>query len=367
MKTQDVRRLFDGRRLRSARDLRALSQKAVAEKVKKISGDRLTSAAVSQFEKNQATPTADRISALAEALDVPAGYFARVQPADTELPAFFRSLRSTSATQRKRARAIAHLAWQFTGALEGYVQLPDLDIPRHPLPLDATRESVEAAATAVRRHWGIESGPIPHVVKELENHGVIVVRLLTGESRMDAFSIPFDDRPVVVLTDDKEDRSRSRFDAAHELGHLVMHHADEQGSKEAEQQAHWFAAAFLMPAEDIIDDLPRRADWKVLLDLKQHWDVSIQALLKRAQTLDVMSDATYVQAQKMISARGWRTDEPGGIGAPERPTLLDRALKVIVQNGLSDLETVIADAHLPEKDVKDLLGASRDPRPHVSV
>lgn len=367
MRSEDVRRLFDGRRLRAARELRALSQKAVAVKVEELSGESISSAAISQYEKGDATPATDRIDVLAVALDVPSGYFARVQPADPDVPAFFRSLRSTSATQRKRARSIAHLAWQFTKALEQHVRLPDYDVPRYPLPLDARRQQVEAAAAAVRRHWNVDPGPIEHVVKELENHGVIVVRILTGEERMDAFSILFDDRPVVVLTDDKNDRSRSRFDAAHELGHLVMHDREGHGSKEAEQQAHWFAAAFLMPEDDIRHSLRDHADWKLLLDLKQYWDVSVQALLKRSETLDVMSRGIYVQSMKTLSARGWRKNEPGSLGAPERPTLLNRALKVVTEAGIANLDSIVAEAHLPEKDVAELLGASRDPRPRVSV
>lgn len=367
MRSEDVKRLFDGRRLRAARELRGMSQKAVAEKVRMLSGESITPAAISQYEKNDARPAVERIDVLAVVLDVPSGYFAHEQPADTEVPAFFRSLRSTSATQRKRARSISHLAWQFTNALEQHVRLPDYDVPRFPLQLTAGRAEVEAVAAAVRRHWDIEPGPVAHVVKELENHGVIVVRLVTGEDKMDAFSVPFDDRPVVVLTDDKGDRSRSRFDAAHELGHLVMHERQEHGSKEAEQQAHWFAAAFLMPAEDIRSLLPSSAQWTKLLDLKQDWDVSVQALLKRAETLGVMSKPVYVQAIKALSARGWRKSEPGSLGAPERPTLLNRALTVATDRGLSDFDAMCSQAHLPKQDIRELLGSSRDPRPRVSV
>lgn len=367
MEPQDVRRLFDGRRLRSARELRGMSQKAVAEQVRKLSGESITAAAISQYEKNDARPAADRIDVLAAAVKVPAAYFAQDRPADTESPAFFRSLRSTSATERKRARSIAHLAWQFANALEQHVRLPDYDVPKIPLPLTATRTEVEDAAAAVRRDWRIGAGPVPHVVKELESHGVVVVRLLTGENKMDAFSVPFDDRPVVVLTDDKGDRSRSRFDAAHELGHLVMHQGQDHGSKEAEDQAHWFAAAFLMPADDIRSSLPQNPDWKRLLDLKQRWDVSIQALLKRAETLKVMPRDAYVQAFKTLSARGWRTNEPGSLGPPERPTLLNQALKVTERERIASFDSIVEQSHLPGQDVRELLGASRDPRPTVSV
>ena len=64
------------------------------------------------------------------------------------------------------------------------------------------------------------------------------------------------------LGSDKNYRARSRFDAAHELGHLVVH-GDSYGVKQVEQQAHMLAAGFLMPAHDIgarAADIRRLAD-----------------------------------------------------------------------------------------------------------
>lgn len=91
--------------------------------------------------------------------------------------------------------------------------------------------------------------------------------------------------PVVVLCSDKDDLARSRFDAAHELGHLVLNGDQGWGMKEVETQAHRFTAAFLMPREDTYSDLPDRADWRTLFALKQEWEVSIVALLRRSRDL----------------------------------------------------------------------------------
>ncbi len=78
-------------------------------------------------------------------------------------------------------------------------------------------------AGALRASWALPPGPAPNVVELLESHGVAVIRLPLGSVDVDAFSLPLPDHPVVVLGTDKNDRARSRFDAAHELGHLVMH------------------------------------------------------------------------------------------------------------------------------------------------
>jgi Zn-dependent peptidase ImmA (M78 family) len=166
------------------------------------------------------------------------------------------------------------------------------------------------------------------VVGLLEGHGILVLRLPLDEADVDAFSLPFPDRPVVVLGANKKDRARSRFDAAHELGHLVMHGESVWGVKEVEIQAHKFAAEFLMPAADIRPELPAKADWATLFALKQRWHVSIAALLMRAKDLEVMAPPAYTTAMKGISARGWRRSEPIPLGEPEKSTVTTELLQV---------------------------------------
>ena len=153
----------------------------------------------------------------------------------------------------------------------------------------------------------------------LEDHGVGVLRSALASTDVDAFSVPYPDRPVVVLSTDKNDRARSRFDAAHELGHLVLHRDDVWGMKWVEDQAHWFAAAFLMPASDIEGQLPTRLDWDQFFALKRHGQVSLQALLRRARDLGTISDAQYLNGVEAISARGWRRLEPIPLGPCETP------------------------------------------------
>lgn len=80
-----------------------------------------------------------------------------------------------------------------------------------------------------------------------------------------------------------------RIASAHALGHLVAHGDLVWGVKQVEQQAHYFAAAFLMPARDIAHELPARPDWPRLVDLKRKWQVSLGALLMRARALGRMS------------------------------------------------------------------------------
>ena len=313
-------RALEPGRIRLARELSGWSQAELARQI------RLTPAALSQFESGGTQPSAVTRNRLAELLGVPAGFF-ELPLVDTH-EGFFRSLRRTSLADRRRARAIAHIAHDLATCGEAPRHLPEPAVPHMPVTLLSDDvDEVERIAGDVRTAWRLPSGPSPNVVDLLESHGVVVMRLPLASTDVDAFSLPFTDRPIVVLGAEKNDRARSRFDAAHELGHLVMHGDQLWGVPEVERQANRFAAAFLMPREDIAEELPERADWPQLFSLKRHWQVSLAALLMRARVLDRMTDADYLAAVKASSARGWRRVEPVPLGRPEQPQLLKRLLE----------------------------------------
>jgi Zn-dependent peptidase ImmA (M78 family) len=94
--------------------------------------------------------------------------------------------------------------------------------------------------------------------------------------------------------------------------------------KEVEDQAHWFAAAFLMPAQDIEPELPDSIIWERFFALKRKWHVSLAALLMRAKYLERINPNQYLAAVKTTSARGWRRVEPIPLGPCEEPQLIKR-------------------------------------------
>jgi Zn-dependent peptidase ImmA (M78 family)/DNA-binding XRE family transcriptional regulator len=365
MQPADIAALFDRNRLRVARELRGLSQVQLAREAGSV-----TSASVSQFENGHTRPSTATLRRLSVALRVPLEFFAAPARPASQVPidGFFRSLRSTSPRDRQQALAYVQLARDLTLELEKIVALPELNLPRAPGPFSegSTSDEIETIAHDVRAQWNIPSGPIDDVVRTLERNGIVTIRFRVSLEKVDAFCVDFPDRPVVALGADKGLRDRSRFDAAHELGHLIMHDTAQVGDKTIERQAHEFAAAFLMPADDIRNELPDRADWPKFIRLKAKWHVSIAALLVRAKTLNVMDEHSYAQAWKTLSVRGWRKREPGDIGTPESPVLLQRALNVIATTGLS-FDDLIKRTGLPGDDVRAILDATIDERPRVEL
>ncbi|MEX2459010.1 MAG: ImmA/IrrE family metallo-endopeptidase [Actinomycetota bacterium] len=225
-------------------------------------------------------------------------------------------------------------------------------------------DQIEMLAQEVRRQWGLDAGPVADVAALMEGHGVLLARPLLATRQVDAFSVAFEDHPVVLLGADKGKRDRSRFDAAHELGHLVMHGPDYPQA-EAERQAQQFAAALLMPQRDIRNELPARVDWNRLLALKGRWGTSIASLLYRARTLRVMKEPEYIRASKGLSARGWRVDEPGNLGPPEAPRLLSEAVRLAEEAGHTLLD-IASEAGVPPEELSLILVAAQ-PRPRLSL
>ncbi len=327
--------LFDGARLTLARHLAGLRKTELAARVHK------SSTAVAAWETGAKRPTPATVAQLALSLAVEPGFFA-VRPEDVaalSTTPHFRSLRSTTQAARDQAFAYGQLAVDIALSLERHVEFPDPDVPSWPVRMDdGDGDGPERAARLVREQWKLGPGPVGHLVRLLEQHGVLVIFSPPQTATVDAYSFDSRLRPVVVLNPIKRDYYRQRFDVAHELGHLVMHGDAEPGGRVVEEQAHRFAAELLMPADEIRDLLPASMGgnvWTTLGKRKEQWGVSMQALLFRARRLGRLGEVSYRNAMTTISARGWRRDEPGLVSAIEQPSLLPKAVELLAREGIA--------------------------------
>lgn len=357
---------FDRNRLRLARELKGWTKQRLADAAE------VSAAAISQYESGANDPGRAVLATMALALGMPQGFFnaGRATANANSDSAHFRSLRSTSLRDRRKALTFATFAWEITGELEKSVKLPELGLPSAVVSETAARDDIETLAVSCRSALGIQSGPVPNVVRLLEANGVIVVRLPVACREVDAFSCTLEGRPIVLLSGDKNDKARSRHDAAHELGHLVMHDEVDPGSQLVERQANNFAASFLMPAQEIGRQLPSRLDWSQLIELKMEWGVSLASLLFRSKTLGIISESTYRRGFTSLNSRQWpdgttwRMREPGDLGSPEQPLLLRKCVELLAGEGV-EIESLANQLELPVEIVRDLVGS--DDRPEVDL
>jgi len=347
---------FSSSRLRLARSSRGMSQTELANRMTER-GVTTRGPSVSQIEAGRTRPSAGALAAMSNILEHPVSFFAG--PTD-ELPheadqlVHWRRLTTTPARERGRAGAFARYIQLFLAGTANYnVDLPALNLPSVPLGENDDVSIAVQAASKTRGHLGLGDGPMSTVVGAAEKAGVVAVRAPQGEfdRRIDAFAITDCNPPIMILGIEKDDWDRSRFDAAHELGHVVMHRHlvnSTNGQRWQEAQAHAFAAEFLMPAERIVAELPSQFDVGQFLALKQKWGVSIQALVRRSRDLEQLSHSRYVSAAKRMSSWGWRTanGEPGVRRPLEEPTVLKAIVKEL--DAARNLHPLLEDLGLPQ-------------------
>ncbi len=312
----------------------------------------MSSTAVSQWEAGTTQPRPQTVARISRALGYPVDYFVTSGRTVSNLNSersFFRTLTSSSQRNRDAAAAHAALIAELVVALERQVKLPRVDLPSCPIEPMAPLEAIDEIAQDVRNAWGLNREPVPDVLREIERHGAVGARLRLADD-VDAFSWPAYGRPVVVLGIEKRNRIRSRFDAGHELGHLVMHRDHARAADPAlESQAHRFSNAFLVPAESFREEWPKgRLDWRVLMAMKQRWQISLAALLYRARQDSLISETTFASAMRYLTRAGWRVTEPGDEGPTERPRMLEAAIAAWFETGKT-LDDLANEARLPAR------------------
>ncbi|MBW2253169.1 MAG: ImmA/IrrE family metallo-endopeptidase [Deltaproteobacteria bacterium] len=339
-------------RLQLARKLCGLSRAELGRRVNR------TGQAITQYEEGVRRPDQETLRALARELQTSAQFLLAEhdEPLIDRGQCNYRSLARTKAGTRRRAEATAdlfHLVIQIVADLLG-IPLPDPQLPR---ALGDVNDDLDEAgvdsmvvnlrpehvATTVRREWGLGDGPIEHVVDLLEHHGILVHVLHdTDAQTIDAFSV-WASPPLLLLNHAKEDPFRSRMDAAHELGHLVMHPAvvtqartGRTPNQEIERQAKEFAGAFLVPGHVWREEAPRSTNPWAYLDASERWGVSVAALIVRSHRAGVLNKHQYQTAMKRYNQVGWKRIEGRPPDAThERPTFLAEALEELQCRGMS--------------------------------
>ena len=213
---------FVGGRLREAREARGLSAIALSD----IAG--VTRQTMSQYEKDQATPGPEVLARISSRLNLPEQFFMLPLRETERGTIFFRSMAASTKTARTRAES--RFAWlqDITEYLTEFVELPEADFPVLSLPEDPlliSDDDIEEAAANLRAYWNLGELPIANMVSLLENKGAIIARGALGAETLDSLSefAPGQKRPFILIGTDKGTSSRWRFDAAHELGHIILH------------------------------------------------------------------------------------------------------------------------------------------------
>ncbi|MEJ7787750.1 MAG: XRE family transcriptional regulator [Solirubrobacteraceae bacterium] len=339
--------IVNNRLLRLAREARGWTQKRLAE------GSGIAQGSVSKYEKGLQTPSPPQLESIAHALDYPIDFFLQTEARPTTVLYRTRVLRSAKLEGQVRARL--NLARLVLGRL-----LDDLNVEavsHFPEP-DHSYDNPQQAAASLRTAWGIVPGPVDSVSELIEYAGGVVARVDLGtDQAIAAYLHPLGD-PIRWFFVNSRVRAgdRIRFSLAHELGHAVLHEtALIPDSREAERHANQFAGAFLMPAADLLAELPRRRlALEDLLVLKRLFGVSMQAIAMTAHSAGAISQDELTRLYRELSYRGWRTAEPGHVEL-EQPTVVRDAIAVHREHHGYSTEQLAQVAHVFPAMLADLL------------
>ncbi len=335
--------MFNAGRLTIARKRRQLTKKDLAAKAG------ITALTLTRLEGGETTdPEIVTVKALSHVLGYPTDFFylEDCEQLATEAVSF-RSLSSLTARQRDAALAAGSIAFLFDDWVNKRFDLPK------PALLDLRDEDPAAAAEALRGHWGIGSKPIMSMVKLLEAKGVRVFALSEQHKNVDAYSCWKDDVPYIFLNTFKSSE-RSRFDAAHELGHLVLHIHGASGNRDVEREADAFASNFLIHRGDLISHLSNVVSLSQIVSAKERWGVSVSALARTAFDSHLITDWQYRELCKQMSIRGYRTEEPMGLPR-ERSVLWQMIVEELWRDGVTR-ENIAAELKIPLDEIQSLIG-----------
>ena len=343
------RGMIYGKRIRQARESYGLTQKELAEKV------RVAQSFIAQLEASKVLPTRQILEALAKETDVLPAFFEEA-PARVVLepgsPAF-RARKSAKAIERDRALAYSGLHIEQLCRMTSRLNLPPFETVR-------VAEDPMGAARETRVFLGLDPlQPISNLTNAIERKGFIVIALPFEMEKVDAvcmWAMIDIERPVIVLSGGKPG-DRLRFSIAHELGHAVLHKELIGDYTNMENEANQFAAELLLPEQSMRETMTPALNLTQAAHLKLEWGVSIQALVKRAADLGIITKRKYHYLFQQLTSLGWRVREPSNLDIPvEKPRTFKKMVEMYYGH-LQDTERLASSIHFTRRHTLKLLSA----------
>ncbi|GGD02283.1 spr1629 family repressor/antitoxin [Pontibacillus salipaludis] len=345
--------MFVGQQLVNLRSMNEMSRAELAQKLG------ITEQAIWQYEKGYTSPKMEIILNLSNIFDVKSKYFYQENNAFNIVNEKHIAYRSIEKNNMQKVNAEKSYLEQIELLLV-YIEKTIKHPPNKLLSLRNNSQRImgehfnkdnfnkekiiEELASNARVTLGLNSTYNNNLIFHIEKNGAFVLEK-PMDVNTDGYSTwTIHDRPYIVLNSNHKTAVRRNFDLAHELGHLVMHYnedfqaIDKNSYNKMEKEAHLFAASFLLPKDEFLNDIQfisKVSNPKSYIDLKRKWNVSIAAMGKRVYSLNQMSYQQYRHFNALLRRYGFVKHEP-----------LDNEIDVIKPGKIRSLMT-----HVLEKKV----------------
>lgn len=329
---------YNAEKIVQARHLEGMTQKELSER------SHISQSKLSKLQNGFIVFKEDEARTIAAALGFPISYFTRTDPI---LPMTAVTYRKTSKSSMGELSAVSIEYSELCATVSRLAKILGISAektawirkiaPRKP---ELSVSEIDRIAAQARACMGLEPvGPIGNLTRSLERQGIVVAPMKsTGggddeKARLTSEGITYpqcEGMPCIGYSAGKRiGGDRQRFTKAHELGHLILHRFRRPDTpQQMEREAHLFAGALLLPAEDMLRSIQRNATLSDFLKIKSGWGISIAASISRSRALDIISAERYRSLQIQLSNRGWRKQEPVNVGK-EHPLLLKQMIQAV--------------------------------------
>jgi len=339
------------KRLKVARKMSGYSQDKLV-----VALDRAISKnAISKYEKGQMLPSSKVLILLSRALDISVDYFFRPIKYENQELKQFEYRKAVSKFKKSDEVRIENCLLDY---FERYSELEELINERlefkNPLGsenLVKNKKDIEKKAEKVREKWKLGNDPIATLIDILEEEGIKIIELDEKKS-FNGISGKIGNSLVIAINKNIPS-DRKRFTILHELAHLIMRFDNSLTQKEVEILCHKFAGAFLMPKEIFIREFGKQRSnmsTKELIDFKEYFGASIQAIVYRAFDLGLITERFKNKFYRKWSALGYRKNEPGEYQIKEKPT---RFKHLLIRATVEDYISFSKATHLASKNITD--------------
>jgi len=340
-----------GNRLRLARKMAGLSMEDLVKKSEGV----VSKQAISKYEKGIMRPSSDVLIRLALALGVKPEYFYRHSKIELSRIQF-----------RKRsklpAKIIESLKQRTIDFLERYIELENIlgvhekfINPLINLSIENLQD-VENASLKIRKKWKLGLAPITNLLEILEENSIKVYEVQNVKD-FDGLTASVGDIHAIVINKDLP-TDRIRFTSAHELAHILCKFPEDH---KKEKLCHAFAGAFLLPKVILERELMKKREqitlWE-LEEIKQSYGISMQAIVKRAHILGIISDFYYRNFQIMLKQKEWKKVEPVDYNGKEEAIRFKQLLHYAVSEEIITLSRGAELANISLSDFKENVRAA---------
>lgn len=293
-------------RLKNARLIQGMTQDEVVFAL----GETLSKNALSRYERGEMMPRYHILVALAKVLKVQLEYFFR--PFTVSVSQLdFRTKQELPSMERER------LQLEVSAIMERYLlteQLLGLESrfvnPLQALPALKTAEEAEEAAQRLREAWKLGDHGLMNIYGMIESFGIKVIEITTSEA-FDGMTGTVNDNIPMIVINTAMTVERKRFTVLHELAHILLWFDASLEPKMIERICNRFAGAVLMPSEllkDLIGPTREQIGLRELILIKNHFGISLQALMYRAAELNYISRATIDRFRNYIKTNPREVD-----------------------------------------------------------